>query len=77
MIVSPSNTTASTSVKWTSSDTGILEVTGSSMYGSFTAKKAGTVNLTAEVGEFSATCVVNVHEVPAVESIALNKDKLQ
>ena len=77
VIVSPSNTTASTSVKWTSSDTGILEVTGSSMYGSFTAKKAGTVNLTAEVGEFSATCVVNVHEVPAVESIALNKDKLQ
>lgn len=71
LAVKPANTTDSKTVKWTSSDPEVLNVTSTSTYGSFTAKKAGTVTLTAQVGNFSTSCTVVVQEVPTVESIQM------
>lgn len=75
--IQPSNTTDDTKITWESSDPDVLSVTSTSTYGSFTPKKAGTVTLTAKLGSFSASCVVNVKERPEVESIALDTAKLE
>ena len=71
LALKPANTTDSKTVKWTSSDPEVLNVTSTSTYGSFTAKKAGTVTLTAQVSNFTTSCTVVVQEVPTVESIQM------
>ena len=52
----PSNTTASKSVTWTSSNTKVATVSG----GKVTGKKAGTATITAKVGSKTATCKLTV-----------------
>ena len=58
---SPSNTTDSKSVTWTSSNTSVATVSG----GKVKAKKAGTAVITAKVGKKTATCKVTVKAVPS------------
>ena len=52
----PANTTDSKAVNWTSSNNGIVTVSG----GKVQAKKAGTATITAKVGSKTATCKVTV-----------------
>ncbi|MDC7288481.1 leucine-rich repeat protein [Blautia schinkii] len=58
---SPEDTLDDRSVKWSSSDESVAEVTE----GAVTAKAKGEAQITAEVGEYSATCRIKV-EVPKV-----------
>ena len=66
VIYKPEDTTDDTKVTWSSSDNQIATVKD----GVVTAKGAGSADITATVGTFTATCKVNV-EV-ALESISLN-----
>lgn len=52
----PSNTTDSKTVTWTSSNTAVATVSN----GKITAKGAGTATITAKVGNFTKTCQVTV-----------------
>lgn len=63
----PSNTTDSKSVTWSSSNTGVATVSG----GKVTAKKPGTATITAKVGSKTVTCKITV-KAP-LKSISLNK----
>lgn len=53
---SPSNTTDSKVVTWTSSNSSVASVSG----GTVTAKKAGTATITAKAGSKTAKCTVTV-----------------
>ena len=66
VIYKPEDTTDDTKVTWSSSDNQVATVKD----GVVTAKGAGSADITATVGTFTATCKVNV-EV-ALESISLN-----
>ena len=69
---SPSNTTDSKTIKWTSSNKKVATVTSK---GKVTAKKKGTATITAKCGTKKATCKVTVKGI-ALKSIKLNKTKL-
>ena len=68
VVYNPENTTDDKTVTWTSSDDSVVSVNSE---GVITALKAGTVTITATVGEKTATTTVKV-EVP-LESISLNE----
>ncbi len=53
----PANTTDTTAITWTSSDTAVATVAAD---GTVTAKAAGTATITATCGEKTATCAVTV-----------------
>ena len=55
----PSNTTDSRAVSWSSSNTNVATVSG----GKVTTKKGGTATITARVGTKTATCKVTVNAV--------------
>ena len=61
--VTPDNATDKT-VRWTSSDDAIATV---SEDGTITAKKAGTVTITAAAGSFTAKCTVTITEADAIK----------
>ncbi len=61
--VTPDNATDKT-VRWTSSDETIATV---SEDGTITAKKAGTVTITAAAGSFTAKCTVTITEADAIK----------
>ena len=68
--VSPDDASFKT-VTWTSSDEAVATVSG----GVVTAVGVGEATITAQAGDFTATCVVNVGDVP-VTGITLNQSAL-
>ncbi len=68
--VSPS-TASNKTVSWSTSDKKKATVSK----GTVTAKKAGTVKITAKAGSKKATCTITIKKVPA-KSVKLNKAKL-
>ena len=69
--VLPTDTTESTTVSWSSSNTSVATVTSA---GKVTAVGAGSTTITASCGEKTATCTVTV-SIP-ITSISLNKSTL-
>ena len=67
----PKNTTVNKTVKWRTSNSTIATVSD----GKVTAKKAGTVTITAVMGGKSVTCKVTVKDI-ALKKISLNKTSL-
>ena len=68
---SPSNTTDSRSVIWTSSNSGVASVSG----GRVKAKKPGTATITAKVGKKTATCRITVKAVSSGKSSSSGSSK--
>ena len=66
----PSNTTDSKNVSWSSSDSFVASVNN----GKVVAKKTGTATITARVGKKTATCRINV-KIP-LKSISLSKTNI-
>lgn len=71
VVYNPSNTTDDTTVSWSVDKPEVAEVSAD---GVVTAVGRGTATVTAQVGEFKATCTVNVG-VP-LASITLDQNKL-
>lgn len=69
---SPSDTTDSKLIEWTSSNERVAKVDKA---GNVKALSAGTSIITAKVGGISASCTISVKEVP-LESFVLNKESI-
>ena len=64
----PSNTTDSKAVSWSSSNTNVATVSG----GKVTAKKGGSATITARVGTKTATCKVTVNAASSTKTATRN-----